>query len=180
MAYKKFQHLIDKVQKFSSKKKVAVVAAEDEHTLEAVFLAVKEGIIEPVLLGDGSKITAILDSLSVVAKPEIIAVEHPDQAALKAVQLVSQGKADFIMKGKIETANLLRVVVDKSHGLRTGRVMSHIAFFEIPNYPKLLALSDGGMIPYPDLEQKADHHKWSRNLTTHGLYESESGCAGSS
>jgi phosphate butyryltransferase len=75
-------------------------------------------------------------------------------AAEKAVELVRDGKVDFIMKGKIQTADLLRAVVDKEKGLRTGKVISHMAFNEIPTYHKLIAISDGGMMMYPDLQQK--------------------------
>jgi phosphate butyryltransferase len=67
---------------------------------------------------------------------------------------VNEKKADLIMKGKIQTADLLRAVVDKERGLRTGSVMSHIAIHEVPSYHKLLAVTDGGMMMYPKLEEK--------------------------
>jgi phosphate butyryltransferase len=75
-------------------------------------------------------------------------------AAEKAVALVNENKADFIMKGKIQTADLLRAVVNKEKGLRTGRVMSHFVFDEVPSYHKLIVTTDGGMMTYPDLNQK--------------------------
>jgi len=58
------------------------------------------------------------------------------------------------MKGKIQTADLLKAVVDKEKGLRTGRVMSHFVINQIPNYHKLLLTTGGGMVMYPDLEKK--------------------------
>lgn len=58
------------------------------------------------------------------------------------------------MKGKIQTADLLRAVVNKENGLRTGKVMSHIVIHEIPTYHKLLAVTDGGMMMYPNLDEK--------------------------
>lgn len=69
---------------------------------------------------------------------------------------IHEGGADFLMKGKIQTADLLSAVVNKEEGLRTGKVMSHVVFNEIPNYHKLLVLTDGGMMMYPDLNKKKE------------------------
>ena len=84
----------------------------------------------------------------------IIDVENDSAAAMKAVELINENKADFIMKGKIQTADLLKAVVNKEKGLRTGNIMSHFVFNEIPNYHKLIVTSDGGMMMYPDVNEK--------------------------
>lgn len=155
MEYKSFDDLIKKVQNLDSKKKVAVVSAQDEHTLEAVFKAKKNNIVEPILIGNKKKIIEILSRLhESVLEESIINVESDSEAAEKAVGLINENKADFIMKGKIQTADLLRAVVNKENGLRTGKVMSHIVIHEIPTYHKLLAVTDGGMMMYPSLDEK--------------------------
>lgn len=155
MEYKSFDDLIKKVQNLDSKKKVAVVSAQDEHTLEAVFKAKKDNIVEPILIGNKKKIIEILSGLhESVLEESIINVESDSEAAEKAVELINENKADFIMKGKIQTADLLRAVVNKENGLRTGKVMSHIVIHEIPTYHKLLAVTDGGMMMYPSLDEK--------------------------
>ena len=155
MEYKSFDDLIKKVQNLGSKKKVAVVSAQDEHTLEAVFKAKKDNIVEPILIGNKKKIIEILSRLhESVLEESIINVESDSEAAEKAVELINENKADFIMKGKIQTADLLRAVVNKENGLRTGKVMSHIVIHEIPTYHKLLAVTDGGMMMYPSLDEK--------------------------
>ena len=155
MEYKSFDDLIKKVQNIDSKKKVAVVSAQDEHTLEAVFKAKKDNIVEPILIGNKKKIIEILSRLhESVLEESIINVESDSEAAEKAVELINENKADFIMKGKIQTADLLRAVVNKENGLRTGKVMSHIVIHEIPTYHKLLAVTDGGMMMYPSLDEK--------------------------
>ncbi len=64
---------------------------------------------------------------------EIIDENDNRKAALKAVEVVSSGKADMVMKGLIDTANFLRAVLNKEIGLRTGKIMSHIAVFEVKN-----------------------------------------------
>lgn len=155
MEFKSFEELIKKVQNLDFKKRVVVVAAQDEHTLEAVFRAKKDNIVEPVLVGDKHKIREVLENLHETLPEEaIIHVEDEASAAVKAVELINEGKADFIMKGKIQTADLLRAVVNKEKGLRTGNVMSHVVIHEIPSYHKLLAVTDGGMMMYPNLEEK--------------------------
>jgi len=155
MAFRNFKELIEKLQNAKSKKRVVVVVAQDEHTLEAVFKAKKDGIVDPILIGDKVKIKEILQHLNEsIDDDAIINVEDDAAAAMKAVELIHENKADFIMKGKIQTADLLRAVVSKEKGLRTGSVMSHIAIHEIPTYHKLLAVTDGGMMIYPNLDEK--------------------------
>ena len=155
MVIKNFDELIKKVQSFEGKKKVAVAAAHDEHALEAVFHAVENNIIEPVLIGDKEKIKQIAAKLGkAVSDDSIIETADDNEAAAKAVELARNGQVDFIMKGKLQTADLLRAVVDKEKGLRTGKVMSHVSIQEVPTYHKLIITTDGGMMMYPDLEQK--------------------------
>lgn len=155
MAFKNFNELIEKIQKDKSKKRVVVVVAQDEHTLDAVFKAKRDGIVEPILIGDKVKIKEILEHLDEdIDDDAIINIDGDSQAAMKAVELINENKADFIMKGKIQTSDLLRAVVNKEKGLRTGSVMSHIAIFEVPTYHKLLAVTDGGMMLYPNLLEK--------------------------
>lgn len=155
MELKNFQDLIAKVQNNDTKKKVAVAAAHDEHTLEAVFRAVNDKLVEPVLIGNKDKIIEILHKLSVEFDDnKIIHTDGDTEAAEKTVELINEGNADFIMKGKLQTADLLKAVVNKEKGLRTGNVMSHVAILEIPAYHKLIAVTDGGMMMYPNAEEK--------------------------
>lgn len=157
MAFKNFEELIAKVKSHSDSKRMAVAAANDSHTLEAVFHARKEGIVRPVLVGDKEKIRKLLEELGETLPEEDI-YDYPDetQAAEAAVQLVREGKADFLMKGKLDTKVILKAVVNKEKGLGQGRTMSHFAIMEVPNYHKLVAVVDGGMVPYPTLDQKKD------------------------
>lgn len=155
MVLKNFEELIKKVQNLESKKRVAVVAAQDEHTLQAVFKARENNIAEPLLIGDKTKIRELLGRMNVsLDDSAIIDAEDEGAAARKAVELIHEKKADFIMKGKIQTADLLKAVVNREKGLRTGNAMSLIAFKEIPGYHKLLAITDGGMMMYPDVNEK--------------------------
>lgn len=155
MAYQSFDQLIQKAKAAADPARVAVAAAEDAHTLEAVLRAAEEGLITPVLVGDEQAIHQILEKLGKSVPKENVhhCPDHAGAAAL-ATRLVKEGAADVLMKGKLETAVLLRAVVDKTHGLSKGGVMSHFTIFEVPGYHKLLTAVDGGMVPYPTLEQK--------------------------
>lgn len=158
MVIKNFEQLIQKMQMGGIKKRVAVIAAHDEHTLEAVMRAKVKGFISPILIGDADKIVFILQKMNVPMDGEITVIpsENDDASAEKGVELIHQGLADFIMKGKIQTADLMKVVVDKVSGLRTDKIMSHFVINEIPSYHKLVVLTDGGMVMYPDLAQKRE------------------------
>lgn len=155
MVYNNFEQLIARVKNFPEVKRVAVVAAGDKHTIEAVLKGRSEGIVEPVLVGNKSEIIKILKELMEEVKEEnIYDVPNVQDAAKVAVELINSKKADFIMKGKIDTADLLRAVVNKESGLGTGRLMSHFVIQQLPTYHKLLVTTDGGMMMYPTLEQK--------------------------
>lgn len=150
-----FNELIEMVQSGSEKKKVVVVSAHDEHTLEAIEKAFQDNIAEPILIGDVEKIKEIISAHGLrLSAVEMIEEKDDREAAQKAVEMIHGKKADFIMKGKLQTADLLKAVVDKERGLQKGSIMSHFGLFEIPRYHKLLVITDGGMILYPDLDQK--------------------------
>lgn len=155
MVYRSFDELVAKVKGCPDRKRMAVAAAGDEHTLEAVLHAREEGIIEPVLVGDKAVIVKILEQLGeTVPEEDIYDEAELSTACEKAVSLVREGKADFLMKGKVDTGVILKAVVNKEYGLGKGGVMSHFTMFEVPTYHKILLPVDGGMVTYPTLEQK--------------------------
>ena len=117
------------------RKRVAVVCGTDGHTQRAVEKAVEAGFAEAVYVND----------------------PDPDVAARRAVELVRDGKADILMKGLINTDKLLRAVLNKETGiLPKGKILTHIAVAEIPNYPKPLFFTDAAVIPYPTQEQRIE------------------------
>jgi phosphate butyryltransferase len=153
-----FEALVAKVKGEPKLRRVALVEAHDEHALEAVLAARADGLVEPVLIGRRDLIEAALAKLApratLVKAPEIIETENEAASAAAGCRLVREGGADFLMKGKLQTAELLRAVVDRETGLRTGSVMSHLAFFGLPGRDKFIVATDGGMLLYPDLAQK--------------------------
>ncbi len=157
MVFKTFDELIASQKGHPSMARMAVAAAGDEHTIEAALRARKEGMAHPILVGDKAAIDAALAHLGEsVPAGDIFDVPDLAESARYAVGLVREGKADFLMKGKLDTSILLKAVVNKENGLGTGRIMSHFSAFEVPSYHKLLVPVDGGMMTYPTLEQKRD------------------------
>jgi len=134
---------------------VSVAQAEDEEVLKAVKIAEDMGLIYPILVGDKFKIENIAKRVG-LKKYEIVHNDNPEEIALEAVKVVSSGNAQILMKGLINTSTYLRAVLNKEYGLRTGRLLSLLAVYELPGYHKLLYCTDSGVNVSPNLEQKKD------------------------
>lgn len=136
-------------------KTIAVACAQDEDVLMAVNEAKKKGIAEAILVGDKEKIEEIANKKSIdLSGYEIIDIKDLSEASLKAVELVSTGKAHMVMKGLVDTSIILKAVLNAEVGLRTGNVLSHVAVFDIEDYERLLFVTDAAMNIAPDLMQK--------------------------
>lgn len=154
--FKNFADILNALQGMPPKK-IVVAVAQDDAVLQAVHSAKSQGIAEFVLVGDKSKIQIIAEKTNVNLQGIAIIHEVDDsKAANQAVAMVSGGHADVLMKGYINTADLLRAVLDKDRGLRTGRILSHVAVYELPGFQRLIMVTDGGMNVAPTLPQKAD------------------------
>ena len=150
----KMSQLHDLVKK-AQNKKLAVAVAQDDNVLEAVSKAHKENVVDPILVGDESKIKKIADDNKIdISKFKIIHEADIEKAAARAVKLVRDKEAEILMKGNLGTATLLKAVLNKEIGLRKGDMLSHLAIFELEKYHKILGLSDAGMNPTLDLNQK--------------------------
>jgi phosphate butyryltransferase len=151
-----FDDLITRVKTLGRKNHIVVAGADDSHVIEAVAVAQRDGLIaKPLLTGDAEKIIRIIRDMS-LNPDDFIIVNNPAglSSAENAVELIKSGRADFLMKGLIDTKDMLKPVVNKDNGLNTGNIMSHVVFNQIPNYHKLIVTTDGGMMTYPNLEQK--------------------------
>ncbi|RJP80052.1 MAG: bifunctional enoyl-CoA hydratase/phosphate acetyltransferase [Candidatus Zixiibacteriota bacterium] len=136
-------------------RRVAVAAADDAAVLQAVTDARAQGICDAVLIGDREKMQKLADSLELdLAGFAVEAVSNPHAAAARAADLAAAREADVIMKGFLPTSALLKAVLAKDKGLRRSDVISHCAVMSVPGYPRLLNVTDGGMVVQPDLRQK--------------------------
>lgn len=152
---KNFKELFSHLKAIKTKK-VAVAVAQDEPVLEAIKLANDRNIVEAILVGDKDKIEKVAEKLDMDLNSfQIVHEKDSKKATLKAMELVSTGQADMVMKGLVDTATFLRGVLDKEVGLRTGKLMSHVAVFEIEGIDRLVLLTDAAFNTYPDLKAKA-------------------------
>lgn len=146
-----------KYAKIKGPKTLSVAAAHDEGVLKAVKAAVDGGIVKAILVGDEEKIRNISKGIDCDLKDtEIINLKDVKEASYKAVELVSSKKADFVMKGLVDTATILKAVLDKEIGLRTGKTLSHCAVFFVEKYHKMLIVTDAAMNIAPDLAKKEE------------------------
>jgi phosphate butyryltransferase len=153
------ESLIDKATQLEGNT-VAVAVAEDEEVLEAVTEALNRNLADFILFGDKEKINTILNLNHLDSKKgsKKLSVVHADSNALAAelaVRAVFNKEATVLMKGNIPTSVLLKAVLNKEFGLRTGNVLSHVAVFEVPDFDRFTIVTDAGMNISPDLEQKA-------------------------
>lgn len=144
------QLLVDKPAR-----RLVLAAAQDHNSLSSVLMAAHDGFIEPILVGDKDSIHNIaaqnnfdLTGVRVVHEPD------SEMAIEIAVRMVRSNQADILMKGKVGTSNLLKGVLNKEWGLRSGSLLSHFAIFEVAAYHKLIAVTDVAMNIAPNLQDK--------------------------
>lgn len=153
---KSFEELISKANQ-KTLKKVSVSNAQDEPVLQAVKAAKEQNIATAILVGDETKIREIAASIDMdLTDFEIINEPDTEAAALKAVELVHNGKADILLKGLLETKTFLKSVLNKEVGLRTGKMLSHVCVFEIEGIDRLLFFTDVAFNTYPTLADKVN------------------------
>ncbi|NLY09984.1 MAG: bifunctional enoyl-CoA hydratase/phosphate acetyltransferase [Tissierellia bacterium] len=165
---KDFKHLLEEAQK-NEPVIMSVAVAQDDHVLDAVKEAMALKLITPILVGDEAKIREIAKEVGLnLDGIRIIHEEDITEAAKIATKLVHDKEADLLMKGIVDTSIIMKQVLNKEYGLRSGNVISHIAVLSVPTYHKLFVLTDAAMNIAPDLETKA---KILRNAVdfTHSL-----------
>lgn len=156
MSFENFHQVISAVKELP-RCRLCVASAAEENVLEAVRDSRREGLVDFVLVGSEEKIwrQAITISLNLQGI-EIVDVADPLEATRRAVQEVASGRAEILMKGMVNSADFLKAVLDPGGGMRSNRILSHLAVYEVPGYYRLVYMSDGGLNVNPGLEQKKE------------------------
>lgn len=152
---KTLNEILEKAKSIKGKK-ICVAAAHDKDVLKSVVEAKRIGLADSILVGDEEKIKEILKEMGVNSEDfEIIDEKVSKIAAKKAVELVKNRKADALMKGYVETADLMKAILNKETGLRTDEALSHVSVFQVPGHDKLIIITDAALNISPDLSRKA-------------------------
>jgi len=139
------------------RRRFVVAQAADPVVLEAVEAARREGFCAPVLVGVRDEIEAAAREAGVpLDDARIVDVAEKAGAAAAAVRLVASGEGDVLVKGLLQTSELLKPVLDKATGLGRGRLISHVGVFIVPGVERFIFVTDAGLCIAPDLAQKAD------------------------
>ncbi len=137
-------------------KRIAVAKAEDEEVFLALDQARREKIVQGILVGSKEKIKELADKNKInLSEYELVEEQDPLKATLLCTQLINQGKADLMMKGLLDTGIFMKGILDKDKGLTIGKLLTHVAVFEIPDFPRLLLLTDAAINIAPTLMEKA-------------------------
>jgi phosphotransacetylase len=155
MSIGSFKELAEAVRAQEKKSRIAVVAADDAHTVEAVVNAQREGLVEAILIGDEQLIEKRLseqgadkDDYRIVGAPDV------EGGLAEAIRMIHSGEATVLMKGHLETSDFMRAILNRDNDLRKGSLLSVAGFYEVNSYHKLFAVSDQAINTYPDLDAK--------------------------
>lgn len=143
--------------KTKGRKRIAIAAAHDAETIKAAIMGYVEQLFTPILIGEKERIETIIQGLDRnISEFEIIDSQNNNESAQIAVSLVKAKKADLLMKGHLDTAEMIRAVVKKETGIAIKETISHINLMEIEKYDKLVIMTDVAISINPTLEQKKD------------------------
>ena len=157
MKINSIQELFEHASKNLFRPRIAVAAAEDLNALETVAEAREMGWADAVLVGRKAEIEERATELSIdISAFSIVEAADEIEAAEKAIEQIAMGKCEILMKGAVPTGTLMKKAVEKEYGLRTDRILSHVAVFDSPRENRLIFLTDAGINIAPDMARKRD------------------------
>ena len=157
MELESFEGILERVPKMSRPMRVILAGSDGENMIKGLFAAQEKGIAQPVLVGDRARTMTVLERFGLEREPYTMVDTPPGHNITQAaIDTLNAGGGDVLMRGNIPTRDFLMPVLDKTNRLRTDRLMSHVSLASLPEYPKLLALSDMTVIIKPNMSQKKE------------------------
>jgi len=150
-----FKEAYERAVQFPPKRTV-VVAAGDKDVLEAVYMAKKANLIEPILIDSREKISAEAPPEFSLSKVEIIDEANKIEQCKIGMELIRNQQASILMKGLISTPVLFKEVLNKEYGIRKGKLLSHVGVIKSEVYHKMILMTDGGIVTDTCLENKIE------------------------
>jgi phosphate acetyltransferase len=137
--------------------KVAVAHPCDDVSLHGAVEAARLRLIEPILVGPEARIRSVATGAGIdLGGLEIVGAEHSHASAANAVELVTTGRVEALMKGSLHTDELMGAVVSRQSGIRTARRISHCFVMDVPRHPTALIITDAAVNIAPTLDDKVD------------------------
>lgn len=155
--YKNFDEIMEKALGLKEKRTISIAAAADEKIIQVTKKIKEMNLCNVILVDDQRKIESMAEKEGLDLSG-VTVLDAPDltTAALTAVTQVSSGKADVFVKGRLNTSDFLKAVLNKEVGLKASKVLSVMMAYDVPSVEKLFFISDGGMVIAPDLEEKVE------------------------
>jgi phosphate butyryltransferase len=151
------EDLVDHVKSRGLRTNIAVAAADDPDAIKTLHAAAAHGIVDATLVGPTERIRRISEDLGL--DPDhfrIIDCPADPESVRICAGLVRSGDCEVVMKGRLRTADLIGELLQKEHGLRTNRVLSHVGAFTAPGEERIMMITDAGINIAPDLTRKRD------------------------
>jgi phosphate acetyltransferase len=156
VAHDKYERLI-KLARTQTTIKVAVAHPCDDVSLEGAVEAARLRLVEPILVGPAERIRGVAEHAGLdIGAMEIVSSDHSHDSAAKAVELVTTGRVEALMKGSLHTDELMGAVVSRQAGIRTARRISHCFIMDVPNHSEALIITDAAVNIAPTLDDKVD------------------------
>ena len=155
---KNFDGVVAKAKAIEKPMRVALAGADAENILQGLFDAEADGFVEPILIGNGERITALLDKLGLrERKYELQSIDDGTNAVQYAIEMINAGKADALMRGNTQTRDFLMPVLNKgNHLIKEDALVTHVVFLKVPGYERLLAISDVTLLINPTADGRKE------------------------
>ena len=155
---KEFNMIVEKAKAVKRPLRVALAGADVENILRGLFDAQADGFAEPILVGNGEKITRLLEKLGLQDRPYTLqAIDADANPVQYAIEMINAGTADALLRGNTQTRDFLMPVLNKAnHLIRDDALVTHVVFLKVPGYERLLAVSDVTLLIEPNVEGRKE------------------------
>ncbi len=153
-----FEFMVEQAKNLREPVRVVIAGADVENILQGTFDAARDGFVTPILVGNNKRIGAMLERIDTHGVAyDLQPVSDDTNVVQYSIDMILAKKADVLMRGNTQTRDFLMPVINKSNHLREeGKLLTHVVFARIPNYDKLLAISDVTILVKPSVEQRVE------------------------
>jgi phosphate butyryltransferase len=154
MSVRNFAQLLDGALQ-RAPKRVAIVGGGQRQTLHAARMARGMGLAHCILIDDPQRLESIADQEGIpLTGMEILEERDMIRAAYRAVEMVHAEEADLVMNGRALPVELMKAALDRERGLRIGKTLTDVSIFELPDFDRLIFVSDVAIVVSPNLAHK--------------------------